>query len=335
METKICKRCNENKNIENFKITQYKTKLKSGEIKISNCFKLLCIKCDIINKKEKRKIYYDNNKDEIYKKRLETPEKRKKFFETRKKYRKRTKNNRKLYDLNNKEKIKEQKKIYWKNNFIKHLLDQYKNTDKNKNREFNLNEECVLNKLKEQNSKCYHCGINLNTIYNENKLSNLSVDRLDLKLGHINNNIVISCQFCNYGRNASNVDYFKDFINSIKTNKIKNYNFDIDLKIFTQLRWRCYYTDNKKKIVDTITTEHIKELYEKQNGKCAITGLPMMNVKQYMFPYKMSVDRIDNLKGHTKDNVQLVCLAINYGKNRYTNEDVLAHIDKIKNTHNN
>ena len=44
----------------------------------------------------------------------------------------------------------------------------------------------------------------------------------------------------------------------------------------------------------------------------------------------MSLDRIDNSKDHLIDNCQLVCLAIQYGRNNKTVEEVKAYIEKIR-----
>lgn len=40
-------------------------------------------------------------------------------------------------------------------------------------------------------------------------------------------------------------------------------------------------------------------------------------------PWAPSVDRIDNTKGYTWDNVQVVCSIYNLSKNCFTNDDVL------------
>jgi len=59
-------------------------------------------------------------------------------------------------------------------------------------------------------------------------------------------------------------------------------------------------------------------LLEKQKGKCALTGLEMtLEVDERYVgsrrcpPNRVSVDRIDNRYGYTRDNVQLVCDAVN------------------------
>ena len=64
-----------------------------------------------------------------------------------------------------------------------------------------------------------------------------------------------------------------------------------------------------------ITLNDLKELWDKQNGLCAISNIPMT----YAFnsgrvPTNVSVDRIDSNKSYTKNNIQLVCMAVNQMK---------------------
>lgn len=70
-----------------------------------------------------------------------------------------------------------------------------------------------------------------------------------------------------------------------------------------------------------ITPEQIDELFEKQNGLCAISGVPIVLVPNYRDQSKdntASLDRIDNFKGYTYDNVQWVHKIINVMRNKLT-----------------
>lgn len=86
---------------------------------------------------------------------------------------------------------------------------------------------------------------------------------------------------------------------------------------------------------------YIKVLWDKQEGKCAVTGLAMQHtarVGRTVPPndFKASIDRIDSEKGYTPDNVRLVCWFINdWKKNR--SDDTLLQLIKIAydNTHKN
>lgn len=175
------------------------------------------------------------------------------------------------------------------------------------------------------------CNIILELNYNNQNLNNVSVDRINTKIGHIKDNCNIVCLFCNFARNDIEIKYYEDFIKFLKTNIMHDYELKKDTNIFAKIRARCLKNDQKKGLLNTLSTNDTRQLYDKQNEKCAISKLPFINVSKYKFPFKMSLDRIDNSKGHTVDNCQLVCLPINYGKNKYTNQDILDHIEKIKN----
>ena len=63
------------------------------------------------------------------------------------------------------------------------------------------------------------------------------------------------------------------------------------------------------------------EIWERQGGRCAISGKKMEHV--FGSPYTVSVDRIDSNIGYKKGNLQLVCQSVNYAKNSFTNEEFL------------
>lgn len=76
--------------------------------------------------------------------------------------------------------------------------------------------------------------------------------------------------------------------------------------------------------------DYLKELWVLQNGKCAISGLDMtyelFNGRIFT---NVSVDRIDSNKGYTKDNIQLVCMAVNQMKSDMSTEELLYFCEQI------
>lgn len=56
--------------------------------------------------------------------------------------------------------------------------------------------------------------------------------------------------------------------------------------------------------------EFIDSLYEIQRGRCAISGM-FIGWSPHRWEHTASIDRIDNDKGYTKDNVQLVHKEVN------------------------
>lgn len=68
-------------------------------------------------------------------------------------------------------------------------------------------------------------------------------------------------------------------------------------------------------------------LYKQQSGKCVITGLVM--TCKHDCHFAASVDRKDNSVGYVPGNVQLVCQAVNYAKNRHTDSSIMAFFEEF------
>lgn len=70
--------------------------------------------------------------------------------------------------------------------------------------------------------------------------------------------------------------------------------------------------------------EDVLHLVEK--GKCAISGIPFdMHERPFKgseIPWRASLDRIDNAKGYTPDNIQVVSKIYNSAKYIWTDADV-------------
>lgn len=67
----------------------------------------------------------------------------------------------------------------------------------------------------------------------------------------------------------------------------------------------------KKRNVVEINSEYLFELYDKQEGLCALSGVRMTWAGGGAKPTSISVDRIDNSKGYVEGNVRIVCMAVN------------------------
>lgn len=113
----------------------------------------------------------------------------------------------------------------------------------------------------------------------------------------------------------------------VEQNKIvrANYSDEKRLEKILQDRWLSARTraQNKNRVFD-ITKEDLMELWNKQEGKCAISKLPMTyTIDNGRNPYNVSVDQINPSKGYTKDNVQLVCMSVNQLKSDFDMEIVI------------
>lgn len=91
-------------------------------------------------------------------------------------------------------------------------------------------------------------------------------------------------------------------------------------------------THEKRNLPYTITIEHLYEVWQKQNGKCAVSGEPMI-LKQWDKGPRVwnqaSVDRIDSSKGYEIGNIRLVCLMANYCKSNFSDEDLVLFCRKV------
>lgn len=86
----------------------------------------------------------------------------------------------------------------------------------------------------------------------------------------------------------------------------------------------------KKNLEFDVTLDDVKELWNKQGGKCALSGLEMT----YIFgngrtPTNISIDKKDCSKGYVKDNIQLVCMAVNQMKSDLSYSELLIFCKSI------
>lgn len=104
---------------------------------------------------------------------------------------------------------------------------------------------------------------------------------------------------------------------------------DLSGQYFSTIKHRA---QNKKKtklfpngIPFEITIEYAWQLFEKQNGKCAISGADLYLAQSTSTrPHQTaSLDRIDSTKGYIEGNVQWVHKNINLMKNTIPEEDFI------------
>ena len=92
------------------------------------------------------------------------------------------------------------------------------------------------------------------------------------------------------------------------------------------VRNRC----NKKQYETDISLMFLKHLWKEQEGKCALTQIPMQlrthDSSDKLEFYTASLDRIDNTKRYTKDNVRFVCVMTNYARNTFSDNDFYEFI---------
>lgn len=239
----------------------------------------------------------------------------------------------KKYNEINKEYILKRGKQRREKNFIQYLLWSCKN----KKLGFDLDEPWLMSIMKSQNNKCKYCNFEIFRKTDEKwiKFLQISIDRQNSDIGYTKENCVLVCLFCNLSKNASLIEHFMDYINALKNNdsteiinKYKNVKKDTQWASDLNATMKTFTT--KEKISNQFSPTIIKQMFKDQNGKDYFTGLPLISSKIPRFPFKPSIDRLDNSKPHTPDNCVLVCLAGNYGRHVATVEEYKQHILMIR-----
>ena len=85
---------------------------------------------------------------------------------------------------------------------------------------------------------------------------------------------------------------------------------------------------HKRKL--NLSIKSLKNLWEKQNGICAISGLEMLKPEYQSHdsktknrnPLTGSLDRINSDKGYVDGNIQWVCTFVNYAKNNFDDTQI-------------
>ena len=70
-----------------------------------------------------------------------------------------------------------------------------------------------------------------------------------------------------------------------------------------------------------LTIEDLISLAKLQHNMCAISKVKMAHCRYNKWA-NVSIDRIDNNKGYTPDNIRLVCSAVNSMRNRMSDEEL-------------
>lgn len=91
----------------------------------------------------------------------------------------------------------------------------------------------------------------------------------------------------------------------------------------------------KRNLKWEITPIYIWDLFNKQNGLCALSNesLKLSFFSKDMSKDNTSLDRINSSLGYTEDNVQLVTKFINIGKNSQTQKDFIKMCHMVAKKH--
>lgn len=192
----------------------------------------------------------------------------------------------------------------------------------------NISFEFVNNLWLRQNGRCYYSNIPMN--YNKNEWK-VSMERLDTSKGYIEDNVVLCCLEFN-SHNQWTAQKIQEMMS------IYEHGHEFDYK---QIDWQSYTTGDKtiyemamcklNAIVSHAKTNSksrnmrlykmrsdididkrfLLELYINQQGRCAYSGIPLQFGSYKDMNWTVSLERINPMKGYTKDNVCLICNEFN------------------------
>ena len=191
--------------------------------------------------------------------------------------------------------------------------------DRKKSRFGNITPKQIMG-LYEQSKCCSLSGVELT--YNKS-LWSLSIDRINNSIGHIIENVQLTCIGINLAKNRHINEDVKYLITCLKNKDLFIPN-KISRNYVSVIRRNIELRDTTA----NINTDFLLELYDKQSGRCALT-----NIKLACYPHPMlsvSVDRIDNNLGHTIGNIRLVIKAINRARKNKPDTQVMEWLDDLR-----
>jgi len=91
------------------------------------------------------------------------------------------------------------------------------------------------------------------------------------------------------------------------------------------IRKTKYEATSRRNLEFSLTLDQVLDVLQTQNGKCALTGWNLEFTRGGDMggrnPQGCTLDRKDNSKGYTKENIQLVCCRVNIMRSNLSIED--------------
>ena len=111
----------------------------------------------------------------------------------------------------------------------------------------------------------------------------------------------------------------------------KNLSDEDKLQKCLRLRWLGAKDRSKRNNIDfSISFDDIKNLWQIQDGTCALSGIKMTyELQSGRTPTNISIDKIDQSKGYVTGNVQLVCMACNQIKSDMSEDEMYSFCKAI------
>jgi len=115
--------------------------------------------------------------------------------------------------------------------------------------------------------------------------------------------------------------------NNVEANRVRGQQHyaKCNENIFHYLRYVLKSARRRKTKFEWLTLDDLKNIWNLQEGKCALTGVAMTHCVglSRMIPTNASIDRIDNSKTYTANNIRLVCAIVNVMRREQTLNDFI------------
>lgn len=164
-------------------------------------------------------------------------------------------------------KNKEKEKLKYQERKIRLWANFLLNSSKKRNCENTLTVDDIIEIYKNQNGLCYWFNVPLIPSLSRKHPQQPSLDRIDRLKGYVKDNVVLSCYSANIGRNETDVETWKNFIDVLfnKTNKTEDkiktdiLSLEVKLKNYDDRDEYVIYDDNLTPFVTKNLSEYSKE----------------------------------------------------------------------------
>lgn len=208
----------------------------------------------------------------------------------------------------NPDKVKENNET--KINSIHSQYGVYMTTSKTRNLEFTISEEEFTVIVK---NPCYYCGIIQEKGFN-------GIDRLDSTKAYHKDNCVGCCEICNMMKGSLGPNVFIHRVEHMLTHLhiVQGNLYPSEFSDTKGLSYSNYSGRANKKMLDFEISEGV--FYSKREETCYLCGKEKSDI------HNNGIDRFDNTKGYTKENIRSCCWNCNYMKKNY---EYPCFIDKL------
>jgi len=168
------------------------------------------------------------------------------------------------------------------------------------------------------NLPCYYCGVMEERGFN-------GIDRLNSTEPYVHSNCVSCCTMCNMMKGSSGPNVFVHRVEHVLTNLkvIQGESYPVEFLDYNGCSYSAYKARAEKK---ELPFEISKETFTHYTDlPCYLCG------KEVTYTHRNGIDRLDNTKGYTLDNIRSCCGTCNYMKKNYEYEDVIKKFALICN----